>query len=93
MDSKTHHYIGRLRSREGAAGEWRRTFLNAPYLREVLVRMGIIAETFETAITWDRFPAFHQELMATARDAVAEKMTSAQLREAQKMLDELSKGT
>ncbi len=58
-------------AREGAAGEWRRTFLNAPYLREVLVRMGIIAETFETAITWDRFPAFHQELMATARDAVA----------------------
>ncbi|HXR37261.1 MAG TPA: FAD-binding oxidoreductase, partial [Candidatus Binataceae bacterium] len=52
-------------AREGAAGEWRRTFLNAPYLREVLVRMGIIAETFETAITWDRFPAFHQELMAT----------------------------
>ncbi len=58
-------------AREGAAGEWRRTFLNAPYLREVLVRMGIIAETFETAITWDRFPAFHQELMATARDAVS----------------------
>ncbi len=58
-------------AREGAAGEWRRTFLNAPYLREVLVRMGIIAETFETAITWDRFPAFHEELMAAARGAVA----------------------
>ena len=58
-------------AREGAAGEWRRTFLNAPYLREVLVRMGIIAETFETAITWERFASFHQELMATARDAVA----------------------
>jgi alkyldihydroxyacetonephosphate synthase len=58
-------------AREGAAGEWRRTFLNAPYLREVLVRMGIIAETFETAITWERFDSFHRELMATARDAVA----------------------
>jgi len=57
-------------AREGAAGEWRRTFLNAPYLREVLIRMGIIAETFETAITWERFPSFHQELMATASDAV-----------------------
>jgi alkyldihydroxyacetonephosphate synthase len=57
--------------REGAAGEWRRTFLNAPYLREVLVRMGIIAETFETAITWDRFPTFHEQVMAAARDGVA----------------------
>jgi alkyldihydroxyacetonephosphate synthase len=58
-------------AREGAAGEWRRTFLNAPYLREVLVRMGIIAETFETAITWDRFAAFHQEVMAAAAEAVS----------------------
>jgi len=57
--------------REGAAGQWRRTFLNAPYLREVLVRMGIIAETFETAITWDRFEAFHQQVMTAAREAVS----------------------
>ena len=58
-------------AREGAAGEWRRSFLNAPYLREVLVRMSIIAETFETAITWDRFEPFHRQVMDTARDAVA----------------------
>ena len=56
---------------EGAAGEWRRSFLNAPYLREVLIRMGIIAETFETAITWERFEAFHQQVMATAHEAVS----------------------
>jgi alkyldihydroxyacetonephosphate synthase len=57
-------------AREGAAGEWRRSFLNAPYLREVLVRMGIIAETFETAITWERFESFHDQVMAAVRDAV-----------------------
>jgi alkyldihydroxyacetonephosphate synthase len=57
-------------AREGAAGQWRRTFLNAPYLREVLIRMGIIAETFETAITWERFESFHQQVMAAVRDAL-----------------------
>src|SRR5262245_22220727 len=42
-------------SRDGAAGAWRRAFLDAPYLRDALVRLGMLSETFETAITWDRF--------------------------------------
>lgn len=46
-------------AREGAAGAWRRAFLEAPYLRDVLVSLAVIAETFETAVTWDRFAAFH----------------------------------
>jgi alkyldihydroxyacetonephosphate synthase len=33
---------------------WRDAFLQAPYLRDTLVAAGILAETFETAITWDR---------------------------------------
>jgi alkyldihydroxyacetonephosphate synthase len=60
---------GRTRSaetgaRDGAAGAWRKTFLDAPYLRDALVAMGMISETFETAITWDRFPAFHAGVVA-----------------------------
>src|SRR5207247_2498970 len=51
-------------AREGAAGAWRKTFLDAPYLRDALVAMGMISETFETAITWDRFPAFHAGVVA-----------------------------
>jgi alkyldihydroxyacetonephosphate synthase len=40
----------------GSAGDsWRRTFVAAPYLREFLLLLGVIAETFETAITWERF--------------------------------------
>jgi alkyldihydroxyacetonephosphate synthase len=40
----------------GAAGEaWRSTFVRAPYLRESLVLLGVLVETFETAVTWDRF--------------------------------------
>jgi alkyldihydroxyacetonephosphate synthase len=46
-------------ARAGAAGAWRRAFLDAPYLRDVLVSLGMISETFETAVTWDRFAAFH----------------------------------
>lgn len=40
----------------GAAGEaWRSSFVRAPYLRESLLLLGVLVETFETAITWDRF--------------------------------------
>jgi alkyldihydroxyacetonephosphate synthase len=57
-------------AREGAAGAWRRAFLQAPYLRDVLVSLAVIAETFETAITWDRFEAFHAEVGARVGDAL-----------------------
>ncbi len=60
--------------REGSGGEavssWRDAFLGAPYLRDVLVMTGVISETFETAITWDRFPALHEHVMEAAREAV-----------------------
>ncbi|MBA3260924.1 MAG: FAD-binding oxidoreductase [Thermoleophilaceae bacterium] len=39
-------------------GAWRDAFLRAPYLRDNLIAAGILAETFETAITWDRFEMF-----------------------------------
>ena len=55
-----------------AVGSWRNAFLQAPYLRDALVACGVLSDTFETAITWDRFPDFHAEVMETARDAVAE---------------------
>jgi alkyldihydroxyacetonephosphate synthase len=51
---------------------WRNAFLFAPYLRDSLVACGVLSDTFETAITWDRFPDFHTEVMETARRAVAE---------------------
>ena len=57
-------------AREGAAGAWRRAFLQAPYLRDVLVSLGVIAETFETAVTWDRFEAFHAAVLERTRDAL-----------------------
>jgi alkyldihydroxyacetonephosphate synthase len=50
---------------------WRSAFLFAPYLRDSLVACGVLSDTFETAITWDRFPDFHAEVMETAKRAVA----------------------
>jgi len=57
-------------AREGAAGAWRNAFLNAPYLRDVLVRACVISETFETAVTWDRFESFHAAVMEATGDAL-----------------------
>lgn len=56
--------------REGAAGAWRNAFLRAPFYREVMVPMGLIVDTFETAITWDRFAQFH----ATVTSRIADVM-------------------
>jgi alkyldihydroxyacetonephosphate synthase len=53
----------------GGVGAWREAFLRAPYVRDVFVAMGVLSETFETAITWDRFSRFHERVMATARAA------------------------
>jgi alkyldihydroxyacetonephosphate synthase len=58
--------------REGEAGAWRQAFLNAPYLMDTVAAMGMVSDTFETAITWDRFENFHNRLMETARRAVAQ---------------------
>jgi alkyldihydroxyacetonephosphate synthase len=55
---------------EGAAGAWREAFLKAPYLRDSMIAMGIVSDTFETAITWDRFAEYHRSLMETGNDAI-----------------------
>jgi alkyldihydroxyacetonephosphate synthase len=57
---------------ESAVGTWRSAFLLAPYLRDTFVACGVLSETFETAITWDRFEEFHAEVMEAVRGKVAE---------------------
>jgi alkyldihydroxyacetonephosphate synthase len=62
------------RGRDGgdSVGAWREAFLRAPYLRDTFVAMGVLSETFETAITWERFPAFHERVMGAVRQALAD---------------------
>ncbi len=55
-----------------AVSSWREAFLGAPYLRDVLVAMGVLSETFETAITWERFAALHEHVTAAAEQALRE---------------------
>ncbi len=63
-----------LPARTGTAtsGQWRDTFLRAPYLRDQLVLLGVLSETFETAVTWDRF----DELVAAVTEATRAAVTS-----------------
>jgi alkyldihydroxyacetonephosphate synthase len=77
--SKAPEEPGRLRDNPPPDGDgtdpvgaWRHAFLAAPYLRDTFVAVGVLSDTFETAITWDRFDDFHAEVMDTARRAVAE---------------------
>jgi alkyldihydroxyacetonephosphate synthase len=63
--------VDRSADASGASGgdavdAWRASFLRAPYLRDAMVRCGVLVETFETACTWDRFTALH----ATVTDTV-----------------------
>ncbi|RMF18691.1 MAG: FAD-binding oxidoreductase, partial [Deltaproteobacteria bacterium] len=56
---------------EDAATAWRRAFLGAPYLRDHLAVAGFISETFETAVTWDRFEAFDRAVRERVGEALA----------------------
>jgi alkyldihydroxyacetonephosphate synthase len=60
----------RRAQRSDAVRSWRESFLRAPYLRDTFVAMGVLSETFETAITWDRFESFHRSVLAAAAGAV-----------------------
>jgi alkyldihydroxyacetonephosphate synthase len=56
--------------REGAAESWRNAFIRMPYARERMVRRAIIADTFETAITWERFEALHDRVKSATEAAI-----------------------
>ncbi len=56
--------------RSGAAGAWRDAFLRMPYWRDPAVGAGVILDTFETAVTWDRFAAFYQGVKADLARAI-----------------------
>jgi alkyldihydroxyacetonephosphate synthase len=62
---------GTPRERRGESeGSWREAFLSAPYLRDTLIAAGVLAETFETAITWERFDGFVDAVRGAAEAAL-----------------------
>jgi alkyldihydroxyacetonephosphate synthase len=57
----------------GESGEtWRATFLRAPYLREQLLLLGVLVETFETAVTWDRLDGLVAQVRVAVTDALVQ---------------------
>jgi alkyldihydroxyacetonephosphate synthase len=63
---------GQDAQRQGAAGRWRERFLRMPWLREELTARGIISDTLETAVTWDRFPHLYTSVKAAIEREVQE---------------------
>ncbi|MCB9730267.1 MAG: FAD-binding oxidoreductase [Deltaproteobacteria bacterium] len=63
----------RARGDGGAAREsaaWRAAFLDAPYLQTILVSLGVLVDTFETACSWQAFPALDAALHARVGEAL-----------------------
>jgi alkyldihydroxyacetonephosphate synthase len=58
--------------RQGAAGQWRNAFIRMPYYRDLMVALGIITDTFETAITWDRFEQLYEGVRERAGRAIGQ---------------------
>lgn len=69
---ETNRPVGGGDATDRPVDTWRGAFLLAPYLRDTFVACGVLSETFETAITWDRFEEFQATVMATTRRVVAE---------------------
>jgi len=49
---------------------WRNAFIRMPYAMERLILRGVINDTFETSITWDRFENFHDAIEAATANAI-----------------------
>ncbi|MWG34115.1 FAD-binding oxidoreductase [Halomarina oriensis] len=59
--------------RSGTEGEWRSSFVEAPYRFNTLVSIGVLVDTFETAVTWDRFPDLHEAVRENVGAAMREQ--------------------
>ena len=61
---------GNEAGRQGSVGTWRDSFLRAPYLRNLAGGLGLVADTLETAITWERWPRLDASVRGTLQDAL-----------------------
>ncbi len=57
-------------NQENLVGAWREAFIRMPYNREELTPRGIISDTFETAITWERFESFYENVKSATELAI-----------------------
>lgn len=63
--------MGGAGERGSDAGEhWRASFLAGPYLQDAMLQAGILADTFETACTWQAFPALYDGVIQAVQQAL-----------------------
>jgi alkyldihydroxyacetonephosphate synthase len=70
---------GTVDERGEGSGAWRSAFLRVPHLRDTLVAMGVLSETFETAITWERLPGFVESVKAATLEALGKGVVTCRL--------------
>lgn len=63
---------GKATGREGAVGAWRQAFIGVNV--GVTNGLGLLSDTFETAITWDKWPEFDAEVRARVGHALTETL-------------------
>jgi alkyldihydroxyacetonephosphate synthase len=68
---------GEPTGRGGAVGKWRASFVGVD--PGVATSMGLLADTFETAITWDRWPEFDHTVRARMSEVIGEVCTHGEL--------------
>jgi alkyldihydroxyacetonephosphate synthase len=66
----THDTSGEKGAGSDAAAVWRNAFIRMPLWRDTMIGAGIIMDTFETAITWDRFEDFYRQVKHEAAAAI-----------------------
>jgi alkyldihydroxyacetonephosphate synthase len=57
---------------EGVGRSWHREHFELPYLRDELMKMGLLVDTLETATTWSRLLALHSQIVAAFHESFEE---------------------
>jgi len=70
---------GKTGDRSGVSGKWGDSFKAAAYNRDIALCLGGVHETFETAITWDKFEHFHQQIITNVEAAIKKHCGSGTL--------------
>ncbi len=55
---------------ESVGNQWRNWFVRGGHLHDASIRLGMVNDTFETAITWDRFAEFHAGVLDSTKRAI-----------------------
>jgi alkyldihydroxyacetonephosphate synthase len=61
---------GGVAAEKSTAKTWKDAFFEGPYRQSALVGTGLLVDTFETAITWERFPALHDDVIRSVKAAL-----------------------